>query len=82
MFLACVECSSCTCAFPWLFGSGGDRGVPTKEKNDTEAARYKMNFLRLQMAVFTCGTADNMIIPYDSGRAHGTMTMAEDHGPP
>jgi len=40
---------------------------PGKERNDTEAARYKMNFLRLQRAVFTCGTADNMIIPYDSG---------------
>lgn len=36
-------------------------------KNDTEAARYKSNFLRLNAAVFTCGTADRIVVPYDSG---------------
>jgi palmitoyl-protein thioesterase len=40
---------------------------PGKGKDDSEAARYKANLLRLKKAVFTCGTADDMIIPYDSG---------------
>lgn len=40
---------------------------PGTAKDDSEAARYKANLLRLKKAVFTCGTTDNMIIPYDSG---------------
>merc|ERR1711879_559070 len=40
---------------------------PSKTRDDTEAARYKSNFLRLQHAVFTAGTTDDMIIPYNSG---------------
>eukprot|EP00927_Polykrikos_kofoidii_P084340 TRINITY_DN8858_c0_g1_i1.p1 TRINITY_DN8858_c0_g1~~TRINITY_DN8858_c0_g1_i1.p1 ORF type:complete len:336 (-),score=30.83 TRINITY_DN8858_c0_g1_i1:66-1073(-) len=40
---------------------------PKLAKNDTEAARYKRNFLRLKHAVFTAGTADEMIIPWTSG---------------
>lgn len=33
----------------------------------SEAVRYKGNFLRLRRAVFTAGTADEMIIPWNSG---------------
>lgn len=40
---------------------------PGKEKDNSEAARYKANLMRLQKAVFTAGTADKMIIPYQSG---------------
>eukprot|EP00656_Telonema_subtile_P028215 TRINITY_DN3053_c0_g1_i4.p1 TRINITY_DN3053_c0_g1~~TRINITY_DN3053_c0_g1_i4.p1 ORF type:complete len:243 (+),score=32.49 TRINITY_DN3053_c0_g1_i4:410-1138(+) len=39
---------------------------PGLPKNDTEAARFKANFLRLQNAVFTGSPVDDMIIPYDS----------------
>jgi len=44
----------------------GSQG-PGKAKNDTESERYKANFLRLQHAVFTAGTADDMIFPWNSG---------------
>lgn len=40
---------------------------PFKKKDDTEAARYKANLLRLKQAVFTAGTTDDMIMPYNSG---------------
>lgn len=35
-------------------------------KNDTEAARYKSNLLRLRRAVFLGSSADDQIIPWDS----------------
>lgn len=40
---------------------------PGLPKNDTEAARYKANFIRLRKAVFLCSPADKVIVPFDSG---------------
>jgi len=52
-----------------VFNNNPNRGTqgPHKSKDDSEAARYKANFLRLHHAVFTAGTADDMIIPWNSG---------------
>jgi len=52
-----------------VFNNDPNRGTqgPVKKKDDAEGARYKTNLLRLKQAVFTAGTTDNMIIPYNSG---------------
>lgn len=39
---------------------------PGKAKDDDEAQRYKSNFMRLHNVVFTAGTADDMVMPYQS----------------
>jgi palmitoyl-protein thioesterase len=40
---------------------------PGQSKSEDEAARYKANFLRVQHAVFTAGTTDETIKPWQSG---------------